>query len=87
MTATQELIQPDTQTTTGRPDVAHYALKSDIERSLLYGDLIEALCGERFRVTRDHANLPVCQGCANVYADNEAMGSESITEAVHGSTA
>ena len=78
---TDTLTQADVElhTSVPAPEVKHYARKADIERSILYGDTIQALCGQPFRVSKDHARLPMCPPCDRVYRDPEAMGSASMT--------
>lgn len=45
---------------------AHYCRKSDIERSWFDGIEITALCGKKWRPSRDFARYPVCQGCKDI---------------------
>lgn len=46
---------------------AHYARKTDIERSIFDGVEITALCGKRWRPDKDFAKYPVCPTCKGIY--------------------
>ena len=50
---------------------SHYASKLDIERSMFEGVEITALCGKRWRPSRDFTKYPVCPTCKEIY---EGMG-------------
>lgn len=57
-----------TPTDTGDHDLfSHYARKSDIERSMFEGIPITALCGKRWRPSRDFTKFPICQTCKDIY--------------------
>lgn len=57
-----------TSTEDGDHDLfAHYARKSDIERSMFEGVEITALCGKKWRPSRDFAKFPVCGTCKEIY--------------------
>lgn len=45
---------------------SHYAKKSDIERSMFDGVEITALCGKKWRPSRDFTQFPVCQTCKDI---------------------
>lgn len=44
--------------------VRHYVRDDDLRRSVLYGDAIEALCGQRIVIPRGYTALKVCPACA-----------------------
>lgn len=46
---------------------AHYCRKQDIERSMFDGVEITALCGKKWRPSRDFARYPVCQECKDKF--------------------
>lgn len=46
---------------------SHYAKKTDIERAIFDGVEIEALCGKKWRPSRDFTKFPVCQTCQDLY--------------------
>ena len=43
--------------------LAHYARKTDIERSIFEGVEITALCGKKWRPEGDFTKYPVCETC------------------------
>lgn len=45
---------------------SHYARKKDIERSMFEGVDIEALCGKKWRPSRDFTKYPVCGTCKDI---------------------
>jgi hypothetical protein len=49
---------------------SHYANKKDIERATFDGVEIVALCGKKWRPSRDFTKFPVCPTCKDIY---EAM--------------
>lgn len=51
---------------------AHYARKTDIERSMFEGVEITALCGKHWRPSRDFAAFPVCGTCKDIYEGMQA---------------
>lgn len=67
--STDTLEQQDTATTdAGDHDLfSHYALKKDIERSMFEGVEITALCGKKWRPSRDFTKFPVCGTCKDIY--------------------
>jgi hypothetical protein len=46
---------------------AHYARKQDIEKSMFEGVDITALCGKKWRPSRDFTKFPVCGTCKEIY--------------------
>jgi hypothetical protein len=72
--ATQVLPDVDTRPegtdTTGddTPKMFHYVLKSKIAESAVLGNMVVALCGETFPVTRSpKPGSPVCPECKKIY--------------------
>jgi hypothetical protein len=50
------------------PKMFHYVKKSKIAESAVLGNMVEALCGERFPVTRSpKPGSPVCPDCKKIY--------------------
>lgn len=69
---TDTLLEQDTTTEAGDHDLfAHYARKTDIERSMFEGVEITALCGKQWRPTRDFTKFPICQTCKDIYEQME----------------
>ncbi|MEW1990734.1 DUF3039 domain-containing protein [Microbacterium sp. NPDC078849] len=66
--STDTLEKPDTVTTdAGDHDLfSHYARKDDIERSMFEGVEITALCGKKWRPSRDFTKFPVCGTCKTI---------------------
>lgn len=63
MTDVLEKITP-VDTEAGDHDTfAHYARKKDIERSMFEGVEIVALCGKKWRPSKDFTKYPVCPTC------------------------
>ena len=62
----EETVTIDTEN--GDHDLfAHYAKKTDIEKSMFDGVEITALCGKKWRPSRDFTKFPVCQTCKEIY--------------------
>ncbi len=67
MSDTQVLESPST-TDSDTPEVFHYVRKNKIAESAVMGNMVEALCGEVFPVTKSpKPNSPVCPACKEVY--------------------
>jgi hypothetical protein len=63
-----EDVKLDQVTEDGDHDLfAHYAKKSDIERSMFDGVEITAMCGKKWRPSRDFTQFPVCPECKEQY--------------------
>jgi hypothetical protein len=65
--------RPEGTDTTGddTPKMFHYVLKAKIAESAVLGNMVVALCGETFPVTRSpKPGSPVCPECKKIY---EAM--------------
>lgn len=72
---TDTLLEQDTTTVTEPGDhdlFAHYARKTDIERSMFEGVEITALCGKKWLPTRDFTKFPVCPTCKDIYESMDA---------------
>jgi hypothetical protein len=72
MTSTEVLEKPDEQTTdtTGddTPKMFHYVRKAKIAESAVMGNMVVALCGETFPVTKSpKPGSPVCPDCKKIY--------------------
>jgi hypothetical protein len=72
--ATQVLPDVDTRpegtdtSGTDEPKLFHYVLKNKIAESAVLGNLVQALCGETFPVTRaPKPGSPVCPDCKKIY--------------------
>ena len=62
--------RPDGTDSTGddTPKMFHYVRKSKITESAVLGNLVVALCGETFPVTRSpKPGSPVCPDCKKIY--------------------
>ena len=72
MTSTEVLQKPDEQTidrsTDDGPKMFHYVRKSKIAESAVMGNMVVALCGETFPVTKSaKPGSPVCPDCKKIY--------------------
>ena len=64
MTALLEKEKQLEATDAGDHDLfSHYCKKADIERAILAGAVITALCGKKWTPTRDFTKFPVCPDC------------------------
>jgi hypothetical protein len=53
---------------TDEPKMFHYVRKNKVAESAVLGNFVEALCGERFPVTRaPKPDSPVCPECKKIY--------------------
>jgi len=62
--------RPETTDSTGsdEPKMFHYVKKAKIAESAVLGNMVEALCGERFPVTKSpKPGSPVCPDCKKIY--------------------
>jgi hypothetical protein len=78
---TQTLPEVDTRgegtdsTGTDEPKMFHYVRKAKIAESAVMGNMVEALCGEKFQVTRSpKPGSPVCPDCKKIYESMPAGG-------------
>ena len=63
-------VRPGGTDTTGddTPKMFHYVKKAKIAESAVLGNMVEALCGERFPVTKSpKPGSPVCPECKKIY--------------------
>lgn len=71
LTETRPEETAEKQTTDPGDELFHYVKKSSIAESAVMGNFVEALCGEKFPVTRTpKPGSPVCEECRKIY---EAM--------------
>jgi hypothetical protein len=69
-TSTQTLPDADTRDSTGddTPKMFHYVQKNKIAESAVMGNMVVALCGEVFPVTRSpKPGSPVCPECKRIF--------------------
>jgi hypothetical protein len=69
-TSTQTLPDVDTRDSTGddTPKMFHYVQKNKIAESAVMGNMVVALCGEVFPVTRSpKPGSPVCPECKRIF--------------------
>lgn len=62
--------RPETTDKTGddRPDMFHYVKKDRIAESAVLGNMVVALCGETFPVTKSpKPGSPVCPQCKEIF--------------------
>jgi DUF3039 family protein len=77
VTETQVLESPSTSETDTGPDMFHYVRKNKIAESAVLGNMVTALCGEKFPVTRSpKPGSPVCPQCKEIY-DSLQPGGDS----------
>ena len=68
MVSTQTDVRPETSQTTTGPELFHYVRKDKIAESAVLGTFVEALCGEKFPVTRvPKPGSPVCPRCKEIF--------------------
>lgn len=65
--STDTLERTDTTITDDHELQSHYARKKDIERSMFEGIEIVALCGKKWRPSRDFTKHPVCGTCKEIW--------------------
>ncbi len=76
MSQTQVLESPAPSTTDKGPEMFHYVRKAKIAESAVMGNYVEALCGEKFPVTKAaKPGSPVCPDCKKIYESMPAGGS------------
>ena len=60
--------RPDVKETDTGPEMFHYVKKDKIAESAVMGVYVEALCGERFPVTKAaKPGSPVCPACKEIF--------------------
>lgn len=68
VTSTQTLESPKTADAETGDQLFHYVRKEKVAESAVTGNLVQALCGEVFPVTRvPKPGSPVCQQCKEIY--------------------
>jgi hypothetical protein len=66
--STQVQERPDVKEADTGPDMFHYVLKDKVAESAVMGIYVEALCGERFPVTKAaKPGSPVCPACKEIF--------------------
>ncbi len=66
--STQVQDRPETQLTDTGPEMFHYVDGAKSAESAVFGTFVEALCGEKFPVTKvAKPGSPVCQTCKEIY--------------------
>ena len=67
-TATDVLEKGSDTTTDDSPKMFHYVRKTKIAESAVMGNMVVALCGETFPVTRSpKPGSPVCPACKEIF--------------------
>ncbi|HEY9417139.1 MAG TPA: DUF3039 domain-containing protein [Pseudonocardia sp.] len=69
--------RPDADESTGNdePKMFHYVRKDKIVESAVMGNMVVALCGETFPVTKSpKPGSPVCPDCKKIYESMPAGG-------------
>lgn len=67
-TSTEVLEQPTDVGTDDTPKMFHYVRKAKIAESAVMGNMVVALCGETFPVTKSaKPGSPVCPDCKKIY--------------------
>ncbi|BBG02876.1 hypothetical protein PSA01_46890 [Pseudonocardia saturnea] len=72
--------RPEGTETTGddTPDMFHYVQKSKITESAVLGNMVVALCGETFPVTKSpKPGSPVCPDCKKIFEGLPKGGDDS----------
>ncbi len=78
MTTTQTLESPKTSDADTGDRLFHYVRKAKIAESAVMGNMVQALCGEVFPVTRSpKPGSPVCPRCKEIYESMPAGGGSS----------
>jgi hypothetical protein len=66
--STQVEERPDLEESKTGPDMFHYVDRSKSLESAVFGNFVEALCGEKFPVTKvAKPDSPVCPECQEIY--------------------
>jgi Protein of unknown function (DUF3039) len=66
--STQVEERPDLQESKTGPDMFHYVDRAKSLESAVFGNFVEALCGEKFPVTKvAKPDSPVCPECKEIY--------------------
>jgi hypothetical protein len=68
MSNTEVLERPELKETETGPDMFHYVDRTKSLESAVFGTMVEALCGEKFPVTKvAKPGSPVCPECKEIY--------------------
>ncbi|GIH13775.1 DUF3039 domain-containing protein [Rugosimonospora africana] len=66
--STQVQERPDVKEADTGPEMFHYVKKDKIAESAVMGVYVEALCGEKFPVTKaPKPGSPVCPACKEIF--------------------
>jgi hypothetical protein len=77
MTSTEVLEHVQEDTTDDAPELFHYVRKAKIAESAVMGNMVQALCGEVFPVTKAaKPGSPVCPDCKKIYEGYRPGGDE-----------
>jgi len=72
--STQVEERPDLQQETTGPDMFHYVDRTKSLESAVFGNFVEALCGEKFPVTKvAKPGSPVCPECKEIFEDDAKL--------------
>ena len=72
--STQVEVRPEVQETSTGPDMFHYVDRTKSLESAVFGNFVEALCGEKFPVTKvAKPGSPVCPECKEIYEDDAKL--------------
>jgi hypothetical protein len=75
--STQTLESPKTADAETGNEVFHYVRKNKIAESAVMGNMVQALCGEVFPVTKTpKPGSPVCPACKEIYESLPGGGSD-----------
>jgi hypothetical protein len=68
VTSTQTVVEPKTSDADTGNEMFHYVRKAKIAESAVMGNMVVALCGETFPVTKSpKPGSPVCPDCKKIY--------------------
>lgn len=70
---TRPVVDPELDHGNDEPKYSHYVKKNAIMQSAVEGTMAEALCGKKWRPSRDPKNYPVCPECAELMDLLKAM--------------
>ena len=72
--STQVEERPELQEATTGPDMFHYVDRTKSLESAVFGNFVEALCGEKFPVTKvAKPGSPVCPECKEIFEDDAKL--------------
>jgi formylmethanofuran dehydrogenase subunit E len=72
--STQVEERPELKEATTGPDMFHYVDRTKSLESAVFGNFVEALCGEKFPVTKvAKPGSPVCPECKEIFEDDSKL--------------